>query len=82
MDIIGAIERNPKVAAAALGVMIGVNVVSLTVSGVYVHSVNKACEENRASLAEVQSQLTKLNNLLESASEENDEDTEKQLNYM
>lgn len=78
MDIIGAIERNPKAAAILIAGMAGINIVSLTVSGVYVHSVNKACKETNESLEDVKSQLDKLNRFLESASsDDDDEDTEK-----
>ena len=79
MDIIGAIERNPKIAAALIAGMAGINIVTLSVSGVYVHSVNKACKETNESLEDVKNQLNKLNNLLEAAADddEEDEDTEK-----
>lgn len=77
MDIIGAIERNPKIAAALIAGMAGINVVSLTVSGIYVHSVNKACKETNESLEDVKAQLNKLNNFLEAASNDDEEDDEK-----
>ena len=74
MDIIGAIERNPKVAAGIIAGMIGINVVSLTVSGVYVHSVNKACKDDRAILEDIQKRLDQFNASLELLEEEDEEE--------
>ena len=70
MDIIGAVERNPKVALGAIGVLTGLNIISLTISGVYVRSVNKACKENREVLEDIKQRLDKFNDSLEMLDDE------------